>query len=135
MNKFETTIPIEAATLGLTLEEIGVVCVLMLYPNLPEKSKIFWGTDEIFQTVLRGLEKRGVVEIEGVNMKINLKSPDDVKIDRILTDFLTINDIELEDYQFDKFKFWYKCQDETIQWNDEVLMAYLSGLTDTVKVI
>lgn len=73
MKKLETTIPIEVATSGLTLEEIGVICVLMLSPNLPEKNKMSWGTNEIFQTVLRGLEKRGVVEMEGVNMKINLE--------------------------------------------------------------
>lgn len=99
--KEDVTLPVELAKADLTLSEMGVLSVLMMYPHLSFEEKRRWDNDEEFHHHFIILQKTGVVKVDGDDIEINIqKKKKNMKREGLIEyddDFWDIDDYDEND--------------------------------------
>lgn len=86
MEPIKIILPIELATSGLSLQEIGTIFVMFSFPHTNQKDKARWGKSSEFAEICNDLIDKGLITI-------NKNDSDDVAVDIDLTKLVHPDDV------------------------------------------
>lgn len=70
----QINIPIEIFDGVFSLEEIAVICIIMSCPHQSPEVLDFWNKDVSFNNTMNKLISKGVIEIEGDKLEVNVSN-------------------------------------------------------------